>query len=261
MRTIRLFIAACLMMAAASAFAQDNVNERETIVLGREIAPKDTTKARRFRNHLIAPKGEWQCGISLMYADFSSENSDLMLLIQGLNARASMLRLAPEAAYTFRDNHAIGARFQYTNINGMVDAATADLLGNLSLSVDNVSATSRSMGGSVFQRTYIGLDKKGRVGLFWDYILGYTRSRTEFNVGVPSGAYTLNNKVNLSFAPGIVYFPMNNISVQACISLAGLSYNNVKAYEDGRLAGERHAWKAHASLSLLDLSFGLTVHL
>jgi hypothetical protein len=117
------------------------------------------------------------------------------------------------------------------------------------------------MGGSVFQRTYLGLDNKGRVGIFWDYVLGYTRTKTEFNVGDPSGAYTLKNKISLNFAPGIVYFPMNNISVQACISLAGLSYNKVTAFEDGQLAGVRQAWKAHASLSLLDLSFGLTVHL
>ena len=248
------------MLAPACVFAQ-NVSQDNAIVLGGEIAPKDSTKNHRFKNHLIAPKGEWQCGISLMYADFSSNNSELMLVLQGLDASASMLRLAPEAAYTFKDNHALGARFQYTNINGMVDAATADLLGNISLGVGNISAMSRSMGGSVFQRTYFGLDTKGRVGLFWDYVLGYTRSRTEFCMGNPSGTYSLNNKISLNFAPGIVYFPMNNISVQACISLAGLSYNNVKAFENGHLAGVRHAWKAHASLSLLDLSFGLTVHL
>ena len=261
MRTMRIILAVCLILAPACVFAQNVSEEREAIVLGGEIAPKDSTKSRRFKNHLIAPKGEWQCGISLMYADFSSDNSELMLMLQGFDASASMLRLAPEAAYTFKDNHAVGARFQYTNINGMVDAVTADLLGNLSLSVENINAMSRSMGGSVFQRTYLGLDNRGRVGIFWDYVLGYTRTKTEFSVGTPSGAYSLNNKISLNFAPGIVYFPMNNISVQACISLAGLSYNKVKAFENGQLAGLRQAWKAHASLSLLDLSFGLTVHL
>ena len=67
--------------------------------------------------------------------------------------------------------------------------------------------------------------------------------------------------MSLSFAPGIVYFPMNNVSVQACVSLAGLSYNNVQAYDQGAVVGSRQAWKAYASLSVLDLSFGITVHL
>ena len=69
------------------------------------------------------------------------------------------------------------------------------------------------------------------------------------------------NKLSLNFAPGIVYFPMNNVSVQVCISMAGLSYTNVKAYENGQVAGVRHAWKARAGLSIFDLAFGLTVHL
>ena len=248
------------MTAYVTAFAQED-KVRETIVLGGEIAPKDSTKTRRFKNHLIAPKGEWQCGLSVMYADFSSNNSDYMLLLQGLGANASMLRLSPEGAYTFADNHAVGARFQYTKLNGMVDSATADLLGNLSLEVGGLNAVSRSVGGSVFQRTYVGLDNFGRVGIFWDYVLGYTRSKTQFYAGEASDAYSLNNKLSLNFAPGIVYFPMNNVSVQVCISMAGLSYTNVKAYENGQVAGVRHAWKARAGLSIFDLAFGLTVHL
>ena len=248
------------MTAYVTAFAQDD-KARETIVLGGEIAPKDSSKTRRFKNHLIAPKGEWQCGLSVMYADFSSNNSDYMLLLQGVGANASMLRLAPEGAYTFADNHAVGARFQYTNINGMVDSATADLLGNLSIEVGGLNAVSRSAGGSIFQRTYVGLDNFGRVGIFWDYVLGYTRSKTQFYAGEASDAYSLNNKLSLNFAPGIVYFPMNNVSVQVCISMAGLSYTNVKAYENGQVAGVRHAWKARAGLSIFDLAFGLTVHL
>ena len=248
------------MTACVTAFAQED-KVRVTIVLGGEIAPKDTSKVRRFKNHLIAPKGEWQCGLSVMYADFSSNNSDYMLLLQGVGANASMLRLAPQGAYTFADNHAVGARFQYTKINGMVDSATADLLGNLSLEIGGLNAVTRSVGGSVFQRTYVGLDNYGRAGIFWDYVFGYTRSKTQFYIGDASDAYSLNNKLSLNFAPGIVYFPMNNVSIQVCISMAGLSYTNVRAYDNGQVEGVRHAWKARAGLSVLDLAFGLTVHL
>ena len=252
-------IVGIFLLATMSAFGQADGSEK--IVLGKEMMPKDTTKTQRFKNYLIAPKGEWQCGLSVMYADFSTVESDFMLLLQGVDAGASMLKIAPEGAYTFRDNHALGAKFQYTNITGVVDAATADLLGNFSLSVEDINASSRVMGASIFQRTYMGLDDKGRVGLFWDYILGASRSRTQVMVGEPSDSYSLKNKIYLAFAPGIVYFPMNNVSVQVNIHLAELSYNNVLAYSDGVLTGSRQAWKAAASLNLLGLGFGLTVHL
>ena len=197
-------------------------------------------------NHLIAPKGEWQAGLSVMYSDFSSSNSEFMLLLQGMDATASALKIAPEALYTFKDNHALGVRFQYTNVSGLVSSISADY---------------GSMGGSIFQRTYVGLNELGRLGIFWDYVLGYSRTKIQFfsDASVPS--YTVNKKLNLSFAPGMVYFPMNNLSVQACVSVAGLSYSGIRAYSDGQASGLRRAWKAYSNINLLDINLGLTIYL
>ena len=248
-------------MAAVSVSANTGIGNGDRIVLGEELVPRDTSKVHRFKNHLIAPKGEWQCGLSVMYADFSSSDSDYMLMLQGVDASASMLRLSPEAAYTFASNHAVGARFQYTNINGMVDTATADLLGNLSMTLENINTYSRSISGCVFQRTYVGLDRYGRVGIFWDYVLGYTRTKSQFMIGEGNPAFSIKNKIHLGFCPGIVYFPMNNVSVQASISLADLSYSMFSAYGADGCVGKRHAWKTQARLNVLNISFGHTVHL
>ena len=263
MRTIKTtLIASLLMMAAVPALCQTaQESGKESIVLGTEITPKNTEKERRFTNRLIAPKGEWQCGLSVMYADFNSANSDYMLVLEGLNARASMLKIAPEALYTFKNNHAVGIKFNYVKVGGMLDSASADLLGNLSLSVGDINATSVSMGGSVFQRTYVGIDKHGRFGIFWDYILGYTRSTTQFATSDASSAYTVKEKGSISFAPGVVYFPMNNVSVQANISIADLSYGTTTSYQGAEPVGTHTGWKAQVGLNLLNLSFGLTIHL
>lgn len=262
MRTIARIFMVCLMaMATIPVSAQFSGRQGDTIVLGSELPRKDTVKQARLTNRLIAPKGGWQCGLSVMYADFNSANSDYMLMLQGLTARASMLKIAPEAAYTFKNNHAVGVKFNYMRAGGMLDAATADLLGNLSLSVSDVNAVSNSMGGSVFQRTYIGIDKQGRFGIFWDYILGYTRAKMQFGAGDAGSSNTVKEKVNIAFAPGVVYFPMNNVSVQANISIADLSYATTRAYQDGSEVGVHKGWKAQAGLNLLNLSFGLTIHL
>lgn len=261
MRTIlRIFMASILVMSAVPALGQTDGGE-ETIVLGAEITPKDPAKQKRFTNRLIAPKGEWQCGMSVMYADFNSANSDYMLMLQGLNLRASMLKITPEAAYSFKDNHAVGVKFNYLKFGGMLDSATADLLGNMSLSVSDINAATNSMGGSVFQRTYIGIDKQGRFGIFWDYILGYTRAKTQFASGEASNSHTVKEKVYLAFSPGVIYFPMNNVSIHANISIADVSYATTKAYQNGNEVGMHKGWKAQAGLNLLNLSFGLAIHL
>ena len=261
MRTIlRIFTVSILVMLAVPALGQ-TVGGKEAIVLGAEITPKDPAKQKRLTNRLITPKGEWQCGMSVMYADYNSANSDFMLMLQGLDLRASMLKFTPEAAYAFKDNHAVGAKFNYMKFGGMIDSATADLLGNMSLSVSDINASTISMGGSVFQRTYIGIDKQGRFGIFWDYILGYTRAKTQFASGEASNSQTVKEKVQLAFAPGVIYFPMNNISIHANISIADLSYATTKAYQNGNEVGMHKGWKAQAGLNLLNLSFGLTIHL
>ena len=142
----------------------------------------------------------------------------------------------------------------------MVDTATADLLGNLSMSVEDLNAFSRSLSASVFQRTYVGLDNQGRIGIFWDYVLGVSRTKSQFYSGESSSAYSIRKRIHLGFSPGIVYFPMNNVSVQANICLADLSYSTLAAYNDGSVTGVRDAWKAQVSLNVLDICFGLTVH-
>ena len=263
MRTIfKAVFVSLFLMTAATSYAQSAKASKSHIVLGSEISPRDTTQQHRFTNHLIIPKGEWQCGIFVMYADFDSVNSDYMLLLQGLSAKASVLRFAPEAAFAISDNHAIGARFQYTKANGMIEGVTADILGNLDLSLENFSAGSLSMSANVFYRTYLGLDKYGRFGIFWDYVLGYTRSKSQFSSGDDPSPYSFKHKAYIGFAPGVVYFPMNNISVQACISLADVSFNHMAAYNaDGDVSGTRTAWRAQARLNVLNLSFGLTIHL
>lgn len=261
MKAMNIIAAVCFMfVAAVPSIAQTDGSRNKELHLGSELVPKDTTGKVRFKNRLIAPKGEWQCGISVMYANFSTSDSEYMMLLQGVSANASMFRVAPQAAYTFANNHAVGVMFQYTNINGGVDTATADLLGNFEISVQDLNASSRGLSASVFQRTYWGLDKRGRVGIFWDYILGYTRKNVSFSSGGASAPYTITHKAHLGFAPGIVYYPMNNVSVQVCLCLADVSYNYVRAYEGKSVVGTRHAWKAQANINVLDLNFGLTIH-
>lgn len=263
MRTIVKTVLVTLALALAlSSYAQPAKESKGGALLGSEIAPRDTTKQSRFTNHLIIQKGDWQCGILVMYADFDSTNSDYMLALQGLSAKASILRFAPEAAFAISDNHALGVRFQYTKANGLLESVTADILGNMSLPIENLSAGSSSISANVFYRTYFGLDKRGRFGIFWDYVLGYTRSKSKFASGDDPSPYTFKQKGSLGFAPGVVYFPMNNLSVQACISLADLSFNHVAAYNaEGELSGTRTAWRVQSKLNVLNLCFGLTIHL
>ncbi|MGN0191467.1 MAG: hypothetical protein ACI39U_07415 [Candidatus Cryptobacteroides sp.] len=237
-------------------------NGRRPVKLGLRLKRDTTDFTRRsLRTHLIIPKGEWQIGMTAAYMNMSSDNSEFLLLIDDTYASASIVRLTLHGSFAYLPNQALGLRFQYTNGGASVDAATLDLLGNFSFDVKNVKANTQSWGASVYNRSYLGLDEKGRVGLFLDVALGYTKSRSSFQMGDPSSNYTTNDKINLALSPGLVYFPMNNISLFLSLSLAEASYNYSKAVNDGVVTGARRYFKAQAQVNLLSLNFGLAVHL
>ena len=233
---------------------------RPTLVLGRRIARDTTNVSRRsLRTHLIVPKHDWQIGMAASYVNLSADNSEFLLLLNNSNAYLSLAKISLNGAFAYCDNHAVGVRLQYTNGNCAVDAATLDLLGNFSYEFKDVKAKTFSYSGAVFNRSYVGFDSRGRVGVFLDTGIGYTKSRSELNMS--AGTYTVNNKLSLSLSPGVVYFPMNTISVFAFISLADISYNNSKAYSNWNFTGERNFFRAQARIDLLSVSLGLSVHL
>lgn len=236
--------------------------KRPPIILGTKMMRDTTVFSRRsLTTNLIIPKSDWQIGMSVAYMNLSSDDSDFALVLTDANASASIFRLSAHASYSYKNNRTVGLKFQYTNGSCAVDASTIDLLGNFSLDVNNVRGMVLSYASYVYNRYYMGFDDRGRVGLFLDVALGYTRSRSVFTMSSPSDSYTITHKVGANLSPGIVYFPMNNISVFAYLSLADISYNNSKGYTGGTLTGERNYFKAQAKVNALALNFGLTVHL
>lgn len=241
--------------------------KRETIKLGEEMPHKsDSTTHRKRRGltqHLIIPKGEWQVGAQISHVSMSSSNSEYALLINGLDANGSLTKIAPFVSYAFKNNQAIGLRFQYTTADAKIDAAELDLLSDdLEFELENLRGKLTSYQTSLYYRVYVGLDNKGRIGLFNDVALGYTNSKTSFRYNAQTeNAYTRSNQLKLSLHPGIVVFAMNNLSTHVSIGIGGVSYNNTKYYRDGALVGKRDFSKANFKLDILDISIGLSLHL
>ena len=115
---------------------------------------------------------------------------------------------------------------------------------------------------AVYHRSYIGLDNKGRIGLFSDIMLGYTSSKTKFIYNEQTqDTYTKTDQIKLSLHPGIVVFAMNNISTHVSMGIGGISYNHTKYIKNGETIGTRDYSKANFRLDILDISIGLSIHL
>lgn len=254
---------ALLMTLPAYSAKRDSTSVSRVPVRTGVMIDKDTTghHTRLLINHLIAPKGELQIGATALYGSVSSEDSDFYLVLDDMDFSGSFFRITPFVGYTYSDNHSVGLRFGYTSGKGNVGTGTLDLLNDgLSFGGDiNLKGKYWGFRAEMYHRSYVGLDNNGRVGIFYDLVLDYGLNKSV--VGSSLSNYSFKNQARLSFNPGIVVYPMNNVSVFVSISLADVTYNNVRSFENGTKVGSRNNWDARLKFNLTDIDFGITFHL
>ena len=175
-----------------------------------------------------------------------------------IDANGAITKIAPFVAYSYRNNRSIGVKFQYSTASGAVQQGDLDLLSDdLNFHVEDIRADLLSFQAAVYHRSYVGLDNKGRIGLFNDIVLGYTNSRTEFVYDTNTeDTYARTDQVKLSLHPGVVIFVMNNISMHVSMGIGGVSYNNTKYIKNGETIGKRDFSKANFKLDVLGRSIG-----
>lgn len=216
----------------------------------------------KFKTYEIIPKGEKLAGLQFAYLNMNSENSEYLLLANGLDAKASFSSLSPMIAYAISGNHVIGGKISFSSATGSLDATTLSLLNDgLDFDLSDISASLRQKSLSVFYRTYLGLEEKCRFGLFYEYALSYGYSRTAFSLDDSSDDWSDNRKARLSFSPGLVFFPSSNISTQVSVSLADVTWNKTTYVNDGDIKGTKTGFRSQLSLDLLGISFGLVIHI
>ena len=210
---------------------------------------------------LFLPKGDLSAGAQLGFINFSSEDSELFLLIDGMDAKAGFKRFAPFFEYAYADDRSFGFRMDYSILTAAVDNLTLDLLNDgLSFDLSGVAAKTRSAGASIFHRNYFGLDERSRFAFFLEESLSYSSGRMQLDVGSGTDAFTSSSKLRLSFCPGFEFFVMNNISVGAYISMGGVSYNRVSCHQGDAVTGTRQKFAARFGPDLLGAGFGVSFH-
>lgn len=269
---IKAAIIAVTLLAAGTAVGQTEKRvkpakpAKQTIKLGAEIKQRDSLNRKHRRGlqqHLIIPKGEWQVGAQVSHVSFSSNDSEYLLIVQNLDANGSITKVAPFVAYSYRDNRSIGVKMEYSSANGSIREGDLDFLSDdLQFSVEDINANMSSFQTAVYHRSYIGLDDRGRIGLFSDVSLSYSNSKTVFTYNAETAdTYTRSNQLKLSLHPGIVVFAMNNVSTHVSMGIGGVSYNNTKYIKAGEVIGTRNYSQAKFKLNVLDINIGLTIHL
>uniref|UniRef100_UPI0040560B14 hypothetical protein n=1 Tax=Alistipes sp. TaxID=1872444 RepID=UPI0040560B14 len=280
---------ATLLMGASQGMPQGDIQEAEllspdTLALSEMILPDTIAQQesgesssrflpmrRRIDRHVernkFVYKGEVMLGLSASYATLSSEDSDFLLVLEHINADGSVATIKPFVGYAYKDNHAVGVRFGYTHLRGDIDNLGFNLgeQNDLSGALEGMAFDSDNFSFAIFHRSYVGIDAKGRFGVFGELEASVHSGTSRFSY-LSGEELKYNNseniKVKLSFNPGVAVYIFPNVCGTLSFGLGGLQYAKVTQHDDaGNKVGSREASKLRFRLNLADINIGVTVHL
>ena len=217
----------------------------------------------------FAYKGEVMMGLTASYGTVSSDDTDLMLIFDNIDADATIATVKPFVGYFYRDNNCIGIRFGYSHMGGTLDNTYFDAgEGNdLSGQLPYVDLSSDEYSFGIFHRSYAGLDPKGRFGLFAEFELALSTGHSSFAYdpdhnegGAPKRAYI--TQVKLAFNPGAAVYIFPNVCATSSFGLGGIQYTSITQKDaDGNKIGSRKASNMRFRLNIAAINFGMTIHL
>ena len=218
----------------------------------------------------FAYKGEVIMGLTASYGTLSSDDTDIMLLIDGINADGSIATVKPFIGYFYSDNHCLGVRFGYRHMGGSLDNARYDLgeSNDLSGAIPKLDINSDNYSFGIFHRSYAGLDPKGRFGLFAEFELSLATGTSKFSYQQNTSSdemkttHSDNTQLKLSFNPGAAVYIFPNVCATVSFGLGGIQYNSVtQKDENGKKTGSREASNMRFRLNIAAINFGMTIHL
>lgn len=208
-------------------------------------------------NTAFIRKGSIAVGAQMAHANFESDNSDILLLLNPLTVGSRATLIAPFAQIAYRDNKTLGARLNFFDACLEMDNLTLDLLNDdMQFDIDAISASMSTFGGAIFHRTYYRLEEKNRLAAFTEYSLALTGGQSDFG---KQGGFSKSLKAKLSFSPGLMFFVMNNVAASFSLSMANISYNSVKCYSNGAVNGTRARFGSKLGPDITGINFGISV--
>ncbi|WP_299100501.1 hypothetical protein [uncultured Alistipes sp.] len=271
-----IFAATLLTLLTASAGTIGEVRaETDTLTSAVETPRSRRTKQRflptrqrmdREINKIkFAYRGEVMLGMTASYGTLTTDDADMWTLVSNLSADGAVASIRPFVGYFYKDNRCLGARFGYQYMNGKLQNGAYDLgeSNDVSGDIPYMDFTSNSYSFGIFHRSYAGLDNRGRFGLFAEFEFQITNGSSDFVFDdLQKRTFCNNTQIKLAFNPGAAIYIFPNVCGTISFGLGGIQYNTVTQKDaSGETVGTRKTSKMRFRLNLLDINFGMTVHL
>ncbi len=246
---------------AVSTLASDTTHKQRFLPTRRRID-------REINKLKFAYKGEVIMGLTASYGTLTSDDTDVLLILDNIDADGTFTTVKPFVGYFYRDNSCLGARFGYNHMSGTLDKGALFDLGennDISLNIPYLDFQSNNFSFGIFHRSYAGLDPKGRFGLFAEFELSVSTGTSRFSYeseGKIKRTFSDNTQLKLAFNPGAAVYIFPNVCATLSFGLGGIQYTSVNQKdEQGNKIGSREASSMKFKLNILAINIGMTIHM
>lgn len=286
-RFISILLTLCLALPAAAQYVSEGSDRpadnstaapvaetpeltSATSVSGRKqrFLPTRRRIDREINKLKFAYRGEVIMGLTASYGTLSSDDTDVLLILDNINADGTVATIKPFVGYFYRDNRCLGVRFGYNHMSGSLDKGAIFDLGesnDVSLNIPYLDFKSNNYSYGLFHRSYAGLDPKGRFGLFAEFELSVSSGNSRFayeSEGKIKHTFSDNTQIKLAFNPGAAVYIFPNVCATLSFGLGGIQYTTVTQKDElGNKIGSREASNMKFKLNILAINIGMTIHM
>lgn len=260
------------LLEGKSKVVRDNsiVDVNEVVVIGNDTVPvviKQRNLGRFDRglfNYLYVPKGVWQVGLSVSYAQLSSHDFELLDLLTDFDFTGHTFSIKPYISYFVKPNISVGMRLGYTNSFANLGALNLDIDEDLGFSINDVGYSAEAYTAAITSRQYVGLGRAGRFAIFNEVELAFSSGNSTFTR--PSGdvsktTHSTYMKAAVNFSPGVCIMMMKNVSFNLSFGVFGFNIKSEKQAVDGVPLGSRLTSGANFRFNIFNINFGLGIHI
>lgn len=217
---------------------------------------------RGLYNYLFIPKGKWAFGLTASYGSLSTDDSQILSLVENVDFKGKIYSIKPFLSYFIRNNQSIGIRFNYSRGIGDLSNLSVDFDDDLNFDLRDVSYYTMSYSTSVFYRNYIGLNRSNRFGVFNEVDVtvgsGSTRFKRMYD-GKPRDTKTIITQGSINFSPGVAVFIQEFMAFNVSFGVFGLNFRREHQLTDGVDEGTRFTSGANFRFNIFNINFGLMV--
>lgn len=221
-------------------------------------------RKRMITNYRYVAKGDIAVGLAFSFANYDTDNSQFFSIVEDFSGTLSAFSVKPFVAYFYNHNSCVGFKYANSKIDGELNSLYVDIDEDLNFDMGRTTVNYVSNNLSLIHRSYVGLDRGHRFGLFNETSLGYIWGNMDYFRTLESGPKSTSTEIQelrLGINPGLSVFVMDKFTVEASVGIVGFNLHRERQTTNGLKSGWRKSAGMDYKFNIFNIQIGLVAYL